>query len=1185
MARMVVGILAVGAVLGMGAACGEITVPPTEGADLPDAIGGADTVTPGDGALGDTSANLPPEITVTGAPTEPVSENAAVTFQVAGSDPDGHNVIVDVDDKTLGAVIANGVLTWTPPGDTVSCQAYEQKVTIKLVAVDDGTPPRTAELAVDIVVHNDFDGDKAFEPRNDRDGDGVDAGDDPDDCDEDFDNDGVDDGSDNCIELDNAGQENADNDDLGDACDPDRDGDTVDNGSDNCPDVPNDDQENSDADPAGDACDTDDDNDDVLDVDDNCRVVPNENQADLDEDDIGDACDECQDPDKDGAADEAHAGQECPLDNCPGVSNPGQENSDDDAQGDACDTDADNDGIPNEDDNCFDVPNTLQENADGDDLGDACDDCELDADNDVDEDGVCGDVDNCVDIWNQDQANDDNDKNGNACDDCPQDPNDDQDSDNVCGDVDNCPLISNADQTNTDGLEDGGDACDTDDDEDGHLDAADNCPVDSNPQQEDLNGDGEGDACDDDDDGDGQDDGVDNCPLAANPEQLDIDEDGKGYVCDDLVVIWDALHQDGAALNILGAARADSVALVFAGAPDCANAVEGQCLKPGIMHIQDDGVANLELPAWIGLWPGGAVVPPFMPKGSPGAAIFMARNGTGEVEAELAVDGGNDSLFAFSMTEFPQLLETDTSQTLAISGGRLLTFTPASAPELIISGADYEDSSGATFFSAPSGGVYIPSKNGQGKVSLRAFAGDTDKVVFADAVAVAFLGYSNDITWYCGQETASSQRAIVGLLGNAVKHSWQLAGADSCLGVTMDHDPAGRQWFTYATLGGATREVSFWEPGTANGEPVLPGNNDVAAIHFAGPETYVTRDCGTGCVDVLWFDPSQGALVPVWTLDQRFKRLVATSGGGHLAVLTRGAQVGPTKVFVASIFRTQFAEGQLNDTEALPLITGPWIGYDGVAWAHVNFAGVSALYAVVQAGTASGATVQAVASTTGQANVTSTPNGTLVSWNGPTAKLATAKISDATVVLGSATSSTGIHAPLLPAGETAGDGSDWVAYPKGGGLQGIGTMLTGAFSEVRDDLNGPPFGILQDEADRWWIGYDTSDGRHYARMLDGALVDVRSGAADVDALRATTLEGDRLWGFTHQAVPGDPFEVCRVLAGAIACWRAPEDSGGLLWGPEVTSRSRAYAVVDHPDHGPALWHNIGSGITEPLPAP
>ena len=75
-------------------------------------------------------------------------------------------------------------------------------------------------------------------------------------------------------------------------------------------------------------------------------------------------------------------------------------------------------------------------------------------------------------------------------------------------------------------------ACDGDEDCDGILDDADNCPTKGNPNQEDMDDDGEGDVCDDDIDGDGLINALDNCPTSANADQADRDGDGLGDDCD-----------------------------------------------------------------------------------------------------------------------------------------------------------------------------------------------------------------------------------------------------------------------------------------------------------------------------------------------------------------------------------------------------------------------------------------------------------------------------------------------------------------------------------------------------------------------------------------------------------------------------------------------------------------------------
>lgn len=73
---------------------------------------------------------------------------------------------------------------------------------------------------------------------------------------------------------------------------PDDDGDGVENSIDNCPNLPNPDQADANDDGIGDACEGDLDEDGILDYLDNCPETPNADQADFDDDGIGDTCDE-----------------------------------------------------------------------------------------------------------------------------------------------------------------------------------------------------------------------------------------------------------------------------------------------------------------------------------------------------------------------------------------------------------------------------------------------------------------------------------------------------------------------------------------------------------------------------------------------------------------------------------------------------------------------------------------------------------------------------------------------------------------------------------------------------------------------------------------------------------------------------------------------------------------------------
>jgi 6-phosphogluconolactonase (cycloisomerase 2 family) len=162
-----------------------------------------------------------------------------------------------------------------------------------------------------------------------------------------------------------------------------------------------------------------------------------------------------------GAGDEDEDGLEFSFDNCPGAPNRDQADGDADAAGDACD-------------NCPALSNRDQDDSDGDGLGNPCDD-------DPDGDALVGAEDNCPADYDPQEIDGDGDGIGDLCDRCMVDPLNDGDRDGSCADIDNCPTRNNPLQQDSD-LDGVGNACD-------------NCISLYNPDQTDIDSNGEGDIC------------------------------------------------------------------------------------------------------------------------------------------------------------------------------------------------------------------------------------------------------------------------------------------------------------------------------------------------------------------------------------------------------------------------------------------------------------------------------------------------------------------------------------------------------------------------------------------------------------------------------------------------------------------------------------------------------------------
>ena len=124
--------------------------------------------------------------------------------------------------------------------------------------------------------------------------------------------------------------------------------------------------------------------------------------------------------------------------------------------------DADDDGVPDENDNCVNDPNPNQTDSDNDDVGDACDECPNDPGKI--ESGVCG--------CGTPDTDTDNDLVPDCIDNCPNDPN--KINPGICG----CGIADT--DTDQDGKADCNDDCNSllDTDGDGVGDCDENCPND-----------------------------------------------------------------------------------------------------------------------------------------------------------------------------------------------------------------------------------------------------------------------------------------------------------------------------------------------------------------------------------------------------------------------------------------------------------------------------------------------------------------------------------------------------------------------------------------------------------------------------------------------------------------------------------------------------------------------------------
>ncbi|MCB9729195.1 MAG: thrombospondin type 3 repeat-containing protein [Deltaproteobacteria bacterium] len=1193
-------------------ACGEITVPPDPSdGDTGDAVGDVS---------GDVSTNRAPIVQPIALSARTGVEGLEMTFDVKVSDPDSDGIKLSIEGKPAKATFddASGRFRWRPDPDTATLAEGSKAFPVVFVATDDGSPPQTARLEVQIFVQNDEDRDgRADEQDDDLDGDGltnaaeVALGTKPEAAD--TDEDGVcdgggelgattscQDGPDNCPLESNADQLDTDKDGQGDGCDPcpkdalnDADGDGHCADEDNCPTIANADQLNTDGDAFGDACDdwildplNDQDEDGVPEPDDNCPTKANQLQEDSDLDGAGDVCDPCPLDADDDIDSDGKCGN---VDNCPTISNADQKDTDADKIGDACDScktmvgiDVDGDGVC-ELDNCPDVSNKDQLDTDKDGQGDACDTCPLDKDNDKDGDGKCADVDNCPALSNPGQENADGDAMGDVCDICPKDALNDKDGDGFCGDVDTCPDLKSSDQTDTD-LDGKGDPCDTDDDDDGRLDAQDNCPKVKNFDQANLDGDDEGDACDPDDDGDGAPDLTDNCPRLNNPDQIDFDGDLLGMACDAFESLPEALYPLGAATQVVGSARGGTLALAFVEELDCTLA-SGACEPPGIFTLQNIEDVKYVAP-WLTPTSTSLIAPPFVGQG--GEAFFSIDFGT-TGRFDRVVDG----LFTANVGGITSAeLDQPVVLTDLLSGSTLLQ-TRLKLYELFgkqviqkSSGKNFRDSYDHGVVVASDGVVYQPVTSSTSLVSLLAF-GQDGKIAggLSDShQEIRYLGpQPNDASgnpWYCVRRLATDPPRLVQMAGGAIGASHVILGGTTCapdklLDVALT--PDGQWWFEY--LGTSSRNVGWWNTANNASAVVFAGEPRDATFHLAGNAAFVSFDDGDGTTETFaWNAAGQTADPLGWACDDTFKTTFQTASRGFLGAVGRSAQTGVSGELVACVATAAGVSSATFDAVPAGTTTTPkalWFDDtpDGNFYAHVLHA--TKHYVVAMARDGNDYQPQLLFETFGKARLTANAAVTVLGIDGDTKGIYQLAASAGAVTPTKLFDAAESHSPvLLTQGSADSSGGVWIDWKKLDGSFGLGRVTAVGGTVVESAMTGPVYDqAIHPVSGESWFAFDTSAGTTYGRVVGGTFTPWREALAELIPLYVDE-DPAALWGAAWRSSVGGAYTIC-ALPPAEACWELPLVNGDFLTAPLVSVEGNVYALLyDVTADLVRLWRNI-----------
>lgn len=363
-----------------------------------------------------------------------------------------------------------------------------------------------------------------------------------------------------------------------------------------------------------------------------------------------------------------------------------------------------------------------------------------------------------------------------------------------------------------------------DTDQDGFFDHCDNCVDTGNPDQSDVDDDGDGDACDADDDGDGIPDAQDNCPTAFNPDQTDGNADGIGDACYQVAPCREdvLIASDGASGEFFGNAVSAAADLAVVGAPDH-TVIDPDCKLPPEYCEQEIGAAYVYRRS-AGGWMEERQLLPFGDKGS-GASGFggfgwsVSTDGAVIAVGEFGFFNAPGRAYVFRLGDAgwieEAILQSDTPALGDGFGGAIVV-----NGDVILVGAPYDDSStGAAYVFRYDGGQWVREQ----------------KLFASDAGAASYYGFDLAV---------QGDLAVVGSVGGN-------GSGNSRFGAAYVYRYDGQSWSQEQFIVPSDADV-YDGFGSAvavdDGVIVIGARGDEDAGHEAG-SAYVFRYDGTQWVE------------------------------------------------------------------------------------------------------------------------------------------------------------------------------------------------------------------------------------------------------------------------------------------------------------------------------------------------